>query len=190
MRVGGCLRSRFDHVSLAQCQCDGLLAQRFAEFDFHRIHKGTPRPALLVCRSTCSFAGCHSATRNGPVPMGTLLPLCLKTKLRGSASSASNEGMDKSFSIESISADACTFQLGWSAPRICAMASAVAGASVVKFHSASQAELPMTRACVVLPRHGQSGLRSILGIELYQGIADECKRARRTPVAGSRGIRR
>ena len=84
--------------------------------------KGRPAQLSSFAASLSSFAGCHSATWKGPVPMGRPLPLRLSRRLRGNASSASSEGVAVSLSIEMESADARTFQPGWSASRIGATA--------------------------------------------------------------------
>src|SRR5271163_38370 len=80
--------------------------------------KGRPAQLSSYAASLSSFPGCQSATRNGPVPMGAPFALRLSNRLRGSASSASSEGMgaSPSISIDTASADARTFQPGWSAP--------------------------------------------------------------------------
>ena len=178
----GRLRRRFDHVGLVQFERDGLVAQRFAEFDLDRVHKRTPRPTIFICGELEQFPRLplgdeERAGADWKMPF----VLRLSKRLRGSASSASSDGMG-GLTLDRYRIRRCThIPDGMECAQNLRDGRGRRGAAVVELHSAAQRELPMTGARVTLPRHGQRGLRAALCIESYQSVADQRERARERP---------
>jgi len=116
------LRRGFDQVGLVQFERDGLVVQRFAEFDFYRIHKRTTLPTVFVRGELEQFRGLPVSDEEQAGADWNAIRVALENEIARSASSASKDGVAGSVSIEIASADARTFQAGCSAPRICATA--------------------------------------------------------------------
>jgi hypothetical protein len=161
----GCLRRRFDHVGLVQFERDGLVAQRFAEFDFDRIHKGTPRPALFIRGELEQFPRLPLGDEERAGADGNAVRIALEQEIARQREFGEQRRHGR-FTLDRQRIGRCThIPVGMERAQNLRDGCGRGRAAVVELHSAAQRELPMPGARVTLPRHGQRGLRAVLGIE-------------------------
>ena len=158
------LRRGFDQVGLVQFERDGLVVQRFAEFDFYRIHKRTTLPTVFVRGELEQFRGLPVSDEEQAGADWNAIRVALENEIARKRKFG-EQGWRCRFRFNRDCIRRCAhIPGGMQCAKNLRHGRGRRGAAVVELDASAQGELPTTRARVALPRHGESGLRAALCI--------------------------